>query len=325
MRKLRFAALAAIVLLPLAYFLGPRIEVTGAVTLPDVPQDVEAYIAKVEAGYGNVIPGTERKIIWAFEDKRKTPLSVIYLPGFSATRQESAPFADEIAEALGANLYYARLRGHGQPPTFLGQSTADQWVEDAAESFAIGERLGERVVVIGVSTGATAATQVLLQTNPRVAALVFMSPNFGAAQFGASLTAGPWGKELTQLTVGSTFSWGELKPEHQAVWTNNFPSDVLPQVAGLVGLVRKQSLKKITAPTLFLYSEKDTVIDYERVLVKFDELGSTEKKLVHITNSDNPSNHVLAGKLVSQASHKVAVEKTLAFLRQFLETATARR
>jgi hypothetical protein len=37
------------------------------------------------------VPGAEKKIIWAGEAAQKTPLSIVYLHGFSATRQERAP------------------------------------------------------------------------------------------------------------------------------------------------------------------------------------------------------------------------------------------
>ena len=88
----------------------------------DVPKQIwhrirgiEAWIkdreAAVEARYG-LIDGTEQRIPWQTPGKR-TPIAVVHLHGFSASRQETAPLADVVADALGANLYETRLSGHG--------------------------------------------------------------------------------------------------------------------------------------------------------------------------------------------------------------------
>ena len=89
--------------------------------------------------------------------ERKTPYSVVYLHGFSATRQETAPLAECVADSLGANLFETRLAGHGREREPLADVRAEDWLHDAAEALAIAARLGERVIVIGTSTGATLA------------------------------------------------------------------------------------------------------------------------------------------------------------------------
>ena len=316
MRKFRLAAMALLVILPLVYFLGPSRDIDESVALPTIPADVQAYIASVEASYGNVLPDTERKIIWANEDRQKTKYSIVYLPGFSATRKETEPFADEVAKTFGANLYYARLRGHGQPPQFLGKAKVEEWFADTAEALAIGEAIGENVIVMACSTGATLAihlTQQLPAHAPK--AFVFISPNFGAVQAGSELAAGPWGIQLVHLLVGDEYEWKSMSRELEQYWTNHFPSDVLVEVASLVRLVRKSDLSKIKTPTLFFYSERDQVTSPKKIKSAFESLGSPQKEIDEITNSNNPSHHVLAGYLLSKDSHNAVRDKTIAFLR----------
>jgi esterase/lipase len=64
--------------------------------------------------------------VWANPDKTKTPCAIVYLHGFSATRQETAPLSDLVAAQLGAYLYYTRLAGHGRG----GEAMAEPYAND---------------------------------------------------------------------------------------------------------------------------------------------------------------------------------------------------
>jgi hypothetical protein len=61
-------------------------------------------------------------------------------------------------ESLGANLYFARLKGHGRSGDAMLEGSVQGWIDDFAEAVAIGRRLGERVVIMATSTGASLAT-----------------------------------------------------------------------------------------------------------------------------------------------------------------------
>ena len=124
-------------------------------TLPD---DLDAHLAAREAVFDDLTPGTQKRIVWAGTPGEKTPLALIYLHGFSSTSEEVRPVPDRVAAALGANLYFARLAGHGRTGTALAGATAEDWLTDLAEALAIGTRIGERVILLGTSTGATLAT-----------------------------------------------------------------------------------------------------------------------------------------------------------------------
>ena len=84
-------------------------------TAPDLPDDLDAYLKQTEARFTDLRPNNEKLIVWADPSKKaKTPLSIIYLHGFSACRLEVAPLCDIVAHDLGANLFYTRLSGHGR-------------------------------------------------------------------------------------------------------------------------------------------------------------------------------------------------------------------
>ena len=68
------------------------------------------------------------------------------------------PLPDKVAAALGANLFYTRLTGHGQDGAAMAEGSVNAWINDYAEAIAIGRAIGDKVVVIGTSTGASLAT-----------------------------------------------------------------------------------------------------------------------------------------------------------------------
>jgi pimeloyl-ACP methyl ester carboxylesterase len=148
--------------------------------LPSEPAELERRIENGEARIPDVVPGTEKTLIWADpESRERTELALVYLHGFSASRQELSPLTERLASELGANAFFTRLAGHGRENVdAMSEVTAGDWYRDALEALAVGHAIGEHVVV-GSSTGATLAT-VLAETHPDdVHAIVAVSANYG--------------------------------------------------------------------------------------------------------------------------------------------------
>ena len=113
------------------------------------------HLADAEARVPGVRPGDQREIVWADPDApAPTAVALVYLHGFSADRHEIEPVVSELGEELGANVYFARLTGHGRDGPAMAEATAADWLDDTVEAIAIGHRLGDRVVLVGTSTGA---------------------------------------------------------------------------------------------------------------------------------------------------------------------------
>lgn len=157
-RMLRRLLVVAVLLAALVTFwpVDPlRPPAFGAAALPE---DLDSYLAARESVFTDLTEGTAKQIVWAGVPGERTPVSIVYLHGFSATSQEIRPVPDRVAAALGANLYLARLAGHGRDGAAMAAAKADDWMTDLAESLAIGARLGDRVIVIATSTGGALAT-----------------------------------------------------------------------------------------------------------------------------------------------------------------------
>ena len=297
------------------FLMGPRVEVNTDIEPEAVPQDVQGWVDGGEAAIPDLRPGAEKQIVWFNPSlKEKTNLSVVYLHGFSATRQEIAPVCDRLATQLGANLYYARLTGHGRDGADMAEGSVKAWLEDAEEAYQVGRLLGERVVVVGTSTGATLATW-LASEHSDLAAMVFVSPNFGLADPASVLLTGPWGLQLATLILGEERSWEPANPGQEMYWSTRYPTRALLPMMGLVDLVDDIDLSQIKIPTLIFYSTEDGVVDPKRIEARFETLGSGRKALVPVDTTGLPSAHVLTGDIMAPAKTDQVVSRSVAFIR----------
>ena len=308
-RKWLLALLALLALAAAAWLLGPRNDIGAAMPTPrpPPPQDIRAladWIKNSEAAYSDIKPGNAKGIVWAGAPAQRTPWSVVYIHGFSASRLETAPLAESVAAQLGANVFYTRLSGHGRSdPVAMGQATVQDWMADTLEAVQIGQILGERVLVISCSTGATLATWLGTSgDSARVTAHIFVSPNFGPKDKRADLVNGPWGQKLALLIQGPTKTSQPGSEQEALAWTESYPTKAIFPMMALVKSVRDSDLSLFQTPVLVLYSEADQTVEPAETLAAFSRLGSSHKALEVVAYSKSRGQHVLAGAIKDPAA-----------------------
>lgn len=298
------------------FAVGPRSRVRLEGAPPNVPSTPEAVadrIAKREAAVEGLRLGTEARITWGGEAGRKTPLAFVYIHGFSASRRETAPLSENLAKAYGANLYEARLAGHGRPGEALGRVTAEEWVRDTREALAIGRVIGDKVVVIAASTGATLTMLVAAHDKPEVAAYVLLSPNFGLKNAASSLLLWPWADRWMPWVMGKERSWEPENPEHGKYWTTRYPVDALFPMMAIVERARTAPLYRVKTPVLMLYAEDDPVVDTDATEAAFLRLSAAEPR--ERQRVDGPGDlHVIAGDILAPARTRDVERRVRAFL-----------
>jgi len=286
--------------------------------LPETLAELSPWLAEREAQVPALRPAAAKGIVWAdAEAPARTPLAVVYLHGYSATRVEMAPLADSVAAALGANLYYPRLRGHGRDGPAMAEARPEDWLRDTREALAIAARLGERIVVIGTSTGGTLGLWAAAEAPERaaLAGLVLLSPNFAPANPRSRLLTAPWGAWLARLVQGPEYRWEPANDEQAAGWTTAYPTAALPRMMALVdGVNRPELLARIEAPTLVLYAPGDQVIDIEALEAGFATIGAPIKQRIAIEDSEAPSQHVIAGDILSPGTTRPIARQIVEFL-----------
>jgi esterase/lipase len=256
-------------------------------------------------------PGTNKTFVWAREDHQKTPYSLVQIHGFSATRREIAPLPERLAKDFGMNLFMTRLTGHGLGAEGMLSITAPLLLRDAEEALAVGERMGEKVIVLGTSTGASLAL-ALAEKNPnRVAAFVFLSPNFRPYRRDSLLLKGPVGKLIAKYAV-KTHTWKAPSPDVEKYWTTSYSTLALHEMMDLLSWVNRFDLSKFKIPLLVFYTETDKVVDVALMKTKFALYGGP-KKMVAVD-----AHHVIAGDIMAPQSTESVLRTTEQFLKEQL-------
>lgn len=263
-----WALLAA--LLAISWF-GPRERVDWSISFAesDLGAELDAYLARMEGLGRPVQDGLQKEIIWAGAPDTKTALSLVYVHGFAASRGEIGSVVADLATELGANAYYARLTGHGQGPDGMQAVSANDWINDAVEAIAIGQRIGDRVVIITSSLGGTLTA--LVASDPfsvqHVAGFAFLSPNFGLKTYGAGLLGWPFGRVLAPLALGETQSQQGLDGQAAKARMLVYPTTALFPVSALVDMANTLPFETMRQPAFFAYRSDDPMVDAARTRV----------------------------------------------------------
>jgi esterase/lipase len=307
-------------LIAIVGLLGPQVDTKISLDDLALPDNLDLYLSESESRFDDITEGTEKKIIWAGSPGERTALSIVSFHGFSATRQELSPLADTVAKSLNANLFYTRLAGHGRGGPGMVDGSVNRWANDANEALQIGHRLGDKVILIGTSTGSTLATWLALQpTNSELGAMILLSPNFYNADSDMRMLLWPWGEQIADTLIGKVRHWESKNPLHEKYWANDYATSSLLPMMGLVKTVNDSDIEKINIPTLMIYSSKDKTISVPPIRETFARLGSEEKELFEFNDTEDPDYHALAGDLMSPSSTAVLAEKMSRFLKDTLK------
>jgi pimeloyl-ACP methyl ester carboxylesterase len=318
-KKVVTVIVLALALLVVGFLMGPRVVVDTKITFDpaSIGPDPQAYLMRREAEAKDIRPGLQKEIIWADPaTKRKTPLAIVYVHGFSASRGEVRPLPDKVAAALGANLFYTRLTGHGQDGAAMATASVNAWINDYAEAIAIGRVIGDKVVVISASTGAGLATWAAAQPNlsEGVAAIVAISPNYGMQAAGGSLLTLPWGAEIAELLIGKERGFEPANALNAALWTTRYPTRALLPLAAVTELSYETPVETIRIPALFIFSDGDQVVRPELTREIAGRWGGPHE-MVPVQHSGDRYNHVIAGDALSPSTTDVMADRIVAWIR----------
>jgi pimeloyl-ACP methyl ester carboxylesterase len=320
-RRTLITVVAVAALLAAVYLLGPRVAADTTVHFDPaaIGSDPDAYLEKREAAVAGIREGLHKEIVWADPSNRaKTPIAVVYVHGFSASKGEVRPLPDLVAKGLGANLFYTRLTGHGQDPAAMSQGSINAWVNDFAEAVAIGQAIGDKVLVVATSTGASLAVQAVASGKPSgVSAVAMISPNFGVKAGGAALLTMPWGAEIARLLIGKERSFAPRNALQAKLWTYRYPVEILPPMAALTELALRAPVETAAVPALFIFSDSDTVVRAELTREVAGRWGAPHE-MVLVNETDDPDHHVIAGDAMSPSTTGYLAERIVVWARAIL-------
>ena len=277
--------------------LGPKAEfeaVAPKITPIDIPlHQMDDYIRDQEASVKNIKPNNESRIIWA-DSIQKTEYVVVYLHGFSAGIWEGDGVHTQFAKRYGTNLYLARLEGHGiSGKDVFKNLTPKNFVESAKKAIAIGQLLGEKIILMSCSTGSTHAIYLAAHNPEMVHAQIMYSPNIALVSSAASLLTMPWGRQIAGALVGDYIKTGSHgNPIIEKINTTIYSTNGIIALENFIEqTMTDETFSKITQPYFLGYyykneEEQDPVVSVPAMLDMANKTATSDnqKRLVPFAN-----------------------------------------
>lgn len=305
--KKRFLIIAlALLFISAIYFAGPR---PAPLLLSQDWPEIELSLAELETAIEQkeskylLRQDNEARIIWA-DSSRKTEWVILYIHGFSASQGEGAPVHQNIADKMGANLLLARLSGHGYQVDQLSDYSASSGWEDAKYYLALAQKLGDKVMVMGTSTGCSYALNLAAEFPDKVDALVNLSANIRVNDPAAFLLNDPWGLEIAEMVLGSHRRIVSDSIGHAHYWDTLYTVNAVVELEHLLeSTLVESTFARISQPTLNLCyykseQEQDPVVRVDKIEWMHENLG-TSPELKRLVKLQNVGNHVLASPIKS--------------------------
>jgi pimeloyl-ACP methyl ester carboxylesterase len=318
MKSKRWIKISFPILLVLGlYFIGPRPKTPefnyDFPTVPDQPEALENFISETESKH-KLKPDNDARIVWFDSLKKKTPYSIVYLHGFSASQMEGDPVHKRIAKQFGCNLYLARLSDHGIDTTdALINFSGERFFNSAKEALAIGKQIGEKVILMSTSTGGTVALMLAAQYPDKVDALVNLSPNVALRDPAAFILNDPWGLQIARMVLGGKSRVLDRSEATAPYWNESYRIESLVQLEELLEeTMNKETFEKIRQPSLSLYyykneAEQDDQVRVDAIL-KMNEQLSTPDSLKVTKAIPGAGDHVIGSSRVSKDVETVYTE-----------------
>ncbi len=314
-----------LVVLTIIYFLGsrPSMPVFDA-TLPKVESDLvklDTFVRKRERVIPYLKYDNQARILLLNKYKpEKTKYVVLYLHGFSASWMEGSPIHKQIAGRYNANIYLARLAGHGTDEDEpLKNLTAQQLWDSAKEALAIAQQLGDSVIVIGSSTGASLGLKLATQ-NPRIATVVMYAPLVDFYTGALWILDKPWGFQISSLIMGGSFFENKKSSEMaKKYWTTRYHLNGAVALKSLIAnMMTPETFQQVKQPVFIGYyykdeEKQDKIVSVKAIQAMVKQLGSKVKQEIAYPNAHN---HLIACEYTSSQWQDVR-QNTADFLEKY--------
>ena len=291
------------------FMAGPRPEVGDlSGELPAVNSNLlvlEQEINQRETANPLVKPNNQARIVWADStQKKKTPVSLVYLHGFGASQAEGDPVHTMLAERYGCNLYLARLKEQGiESDSAFKSLTAAKLLASAREAVAIGYALGERVIIVSTSTGSTLALKIASE-HPKLAGLIMYSPLIAPRDEQLYLLNQPWGIQAMETSLGADHLINERTGRTKQYWSRYYHINGYVTLAVLLKeTMTEETFRKVTCPAFLGYYYKneetqDQVVSVAAMHPMFAQLGTPEGQKRKVAFPE-AGNHVIGSYIRS--------------------------
>ncbi|MDR3006144.1 MAG: alpha/beta fold hydrolase [Acidovorax sp.] len=182
-------------------------------------------------------------------------VGVLLSHGFTGTASCMRPLGEYLNQAEGWTVLGVKLKGHGETPAAMAQTTAQDWIDSVEAGLQELEARCKHVFMAGLSMGGTLTLYMAGRYPERFKAIApinacvaFNNPDLAALAF-------DHGAPATVPGVGSDIK----KPGVTELAYAEVPVPTVKQIYALMSVTR-DLLPRITAPTQVLVSPDDHVV-----------------------------------------------------------------
>lgn len=292
--------------------------------IPDKLAGLDTFLSERESAF-NLKPGTEAKIEWnCGSELKKTDYSIVYLHGFRASHPEGDPVHHRVATHFSYNLYLSRLEEHGIDTQYpLLHLTEEKLLRSARFAFQIGQQIGQQVILMGTSTGASLALWLASRDEfkDKISALILYSPLIRFYGIKQQLLMNAFSRNLLRIVPGEKYqieTKGTTYAEDR-IWNKTYAlQGALALGAFVEHHMQDNTFANVKCPVFTGYyykndHEQDQVVSVSAIKRMIEKLGTPEE-LVTAANFPEANNHVICNSLLSKSVENVN-DKTNDFLK----------
>ncbi|MCX8065734.1 MAG: lysophospholipase [Candidatus Hydrogenedentes bacterium] len=219
-------------------------------------------------------------------------IAILLIHGFAGCPNNFERLPYNLTETLNTRVKALLLPGHGTHPLDFEKISTDILLDAVIEEIIKLKKQHEKLIVLGHSMGGTLATLACVKTD--FDGLILASPYYGIT-FNPKLIfpAEKWIRFLSPFV-----RWVFTPPSEQPILKKEVAENIIsyhwiPVKAGLVAMElaerakRDSILEKIVIPTLIIHSEIDSIACPKAVKEVYEKIGSKDKTLVWLKNSDH--------------------------------------
>lgn len=222
--------------------------------------------------------------------------AVLLLHGYSGSPPEMLPVARYLHERGGYTVAGPLLPGHGTRPEDLQRIRWQQWANAVNYAYDKLTAECERVFLVGLSMGGLLslyqAERLAGETDSKLAGLVALATPIYIDDWRTPIA--PLAKHIIRWQGNHNISMEQKvsvrnKAAVKEIWSYlRTPSHAAHQVLVLIKNVRRH-LGVVKAPILVMHSRQDRTAPPPSAQIIYDDVGSADKQLIWLDNS----NHVI--------------------------------
>lgn len=265
-------------------------------------QKIQDELQVKEKQFPNLKKDCEKRIGFA-ADKVRSNTSLIYVPGFTATRREIFPVVESLAKKLSANYFLTRFPAHGESAIDFKGYRPQGFFDTLYEASDIGSKLGKKKIFIGLSTGAALISAGLIQ-GMDIDAAILIAPAFSVYPKSSWLLSTRMGQIFNWTLSDEIRKWTPKNPVMENYWNTSYHRDAVKALLETLEYIKGLDFSKIKVPVMVLYTPNDDVVINKAILEKFAEIKDSRKRLVEIPSS----HHVLAGEYTSPETTELVIK-----------------